>query len=308
MKQDDIDLLLVGGLATVILGSALAKMHMVSGVGAVRKKRRIYHEIADVQKAGIDISTSWLYLDSTDRDKVTDIGRKYGYKQPSSSTKAYGEAYYSTLQRAYKQISGIGETDLPKKKSVIRNDRGDIIMEYFDYGTPEQQMADAMAWWTDHARYAVGDDEAFGYDMTVYDIANGVKFLWSGKRDKNGYQVKRGILEEIFGGTGKFDLTTRANAERKARVSYLGSEKSGALSPEAEAHNVYQYAHSYFDFDYSAVKNGVLEAFRMIQSPKQAKQIIWEEYIKAHTLPDPDDMMAQYQEQEYLDINHDMPF
>lgn len=306
MKQDDIDLLLVGGLATVILGSALAKMHLAAGVGAVRKKRRIYREIADVQKAGIDISTSWLYLDSTDRDKVTDIGQKYGWKQPSSSTKAYGEAYYSTLQRAYKQISGIGETDLPQKKSVIRNDRGDIIMEYFDYGTPEQQMADALTWWTDPARYGVGDDMTYGYEQTLYDIAKGVKFLWSGKRDKNGYQVKRGILEEIFGGTGKFDLTARGTAERKARVSYLGSEKSGALSPEAEAHNIWQ---SHSSYDYSTVKDGVLEAFRTIHSPKQAKEIIWNEYIQAHTLPDPDDMMSQYQEQEYLDsYPSDLPF
>lgn len=123
----------------------LLRKRTASGVGRVAK-RRIYEEIATLQSRGVDMNCpSWDKLEPNEKKAVVDTANQYHYKQPARSTKAYGEAYFNQLRRAFIAISGIGRTDLTPRESQIVNRDGDVILIYRDYGTPDQQLQDAYS-------------------------------------------------------------------------------------------------------------------------------------------------------------------
>lgn len=261
-KQNSI--LLIGGaiVATIAL---LRHKKQTSGVGAV--KRRIYAELAAAQDAGVNLDGGY-----NDRNAQTleRLGKRFGFRQSARSTKPYAESYYNQLRRAYNAVAGIGATTLPYSEYNVRNSNGDVIVTYRDYGSEKQQMADAINWVHDE-RDIVNNDYDQGYWGTLAYIAGGGRLIWTSKHDH-----RRGIKELIFG--------DNSDSERKARISYIGSEAKGAISPEQLAHRIWESYDA--KGDDQEIADGVYYAIRSVTSKGEAQNYIMNLYIKRHAVED----------------------
>lgn len=122
------ELILFGAIA---LGLAGARKDSVSGVGAIKRaKRRVYKEIAEAQKRGVDLERPFSDYSENGKKLLESTGRDFGWKQSKRSIesgKSYAEAYYNSLRRAYNAIagiSGVGGT------YSVRNGNGDVILTW----------------------------------------------------------------------------------------------------------------------------------------------------------------------------------
>lgn len=271
---------MIGLLTIGLIGLALCKKRGVSGIGRISQvagigaayKRRVYREIENLQN---DVDFDFAYEDQTDtakrriKEDCNFVNSQYPRRKPITP-----ERYYKQLRRAYKAISGIGQTNLPYKTYTVLNHRGDIILQHRDYGTPDQMFQDAI----DYVLLShITDPKEYGYWETVAAIATGKKFVWESKG------VHRGIEQLAFGG-GKHPK------ERKSRISYLASPQKGGMYPEVFAETIIgnsDFAHEYMDEQ--EILNGVLYALFSIDSVKQAKDMILETYLDAHTITESSD-------------------
>lgn len=301
-------------IETLIIGIvalALLKGHKPSGVGAVkypygekrkpRKKRTIFMELADAQKAGIDFNEPYNPQQS---DILNRLAEKYNFNKALTTRKDgswydNAEQYFDTLRRTLKAISGIGATNLPYSESKIRNANGDVIITYRDYGTPEQQLQDA---YTMIEEMPITDAESAYWNTLLY-IARGGKLVWKTKKAKGGELIGRGAA----------DILNNSEKERKARISYLGSEANGAMTLDQLTHHLWQSSDGYSrDTDDGEIYSGVEQAVLSCQSRKQAQREILDLYLSGHQLEDIDpnavfDDLQRYNEQE-LEQDGNMPF
>lgn len=258
---------MIGLLTIGLIGLALCKKRRVSGIGAAYK-RRVYREIERLQPY-VDFDLS--YDDQTDKaKKYIDEDSSFVNKQFPKRKPITPERYYKQLRRAYRAISGIGATNLPYNTYEVYNHRGDLILQHRDYGTPEQMFQDAIDY---ILLNNTNDSVEYGFWETVVAIATGKKFVWASKG------VHRGIEKLIFGKSEP--------SERKQRISYLASPQKGGMYPEVFAESIIgnsNFANEYMDEQ--DILNGVLDAFLQIESVKQAKQMILDEYIKQNTITD----------------------
>lgn len=272
-------------IAELLIGlTALALLkRKPSGVGKVerRKKRTIYEEIAEAQNSGIDFDSAY---DEADNGKLLKLAKKYHFSKSDTARRNgdyYGtaEQYFDSLRRAYKVISGIGATTLPFTESKVYNANGDLILTYNDYGTAEQQLHDAINF-VDNVNSPVRSAEN-AYWRTIAYIAAGNKFIWkSGKRGER----EEYCVDTLFAyDGGKYEFARSGNSERKARVSYLGTAKNGALSLTAFVHNLWQEgADNTATADTTVIMGGVEDAIRSCQSVGQARKECMQEYLAAH--------------------------
>lgn len=157
-------------------------------------------------------------------------------------------------------VYGIGETDLPHTDYAIRNDRGDVILTYHDYGTDAQILHRALDWFYESF---VGVPNVNGYYATAWYIAAGRKLNW------------QSVKQECFA------TTTNANAERKARISYLAKDGATVL---ALAHDLWQ--HSGGERTDMELRDEIISALLSIQSAGQAQQYVLDAYYDAHQKQD----------------------
>lgn len=263
--------------ALLIGAGALFLLHhnkSVSGIGMAKRKskRRIYAEIEDAQKAGIDFTdkTGW----QKNEKKLAKIMKAHNIVLHGNSDKPEAQRYFNSLRRAYNAIAG---TNLPYKTSRVYNENGDVILEYHDYNL-QNILQDAVNWVEAETLPAVAmDGQRLGYFATICAIASGTKFVWTNKG------VHRGVEKLVFGAS--------APSERKARISYLASPEKGGVYPETFAHYVWEnYTHT--EGDDQDITNGVLEALREIQSVGQAQKYCTDMYVEAHKIDDiaPEDL------------------
>lgn len=233
-----------------------------TGVGAVRKKRRIFAQLADLQGrySGITAGKKWADMTESEREMITSRAEANGFSGSSRSSKSLGEQYYNSLLRAYQSISG---TTLPYHQSMIYNDNGDMIMMYRDYGTEEQRKKDAYDWW---------DDQMLDpYSRVISYIAHGGLLKWSGKK-----KGERGIRQMVFA------TRTNADKERKLRFSYISNR---GRSFDGLAEHIWGENYLRQDWDmYSDqdVINAIQEVVLNVQSRGQAQRIILDAYMDAH--------------------------
>lgn len=261
--------LLFGAIALGIMGAARKQ----SGVGAVKKpKRRIFTEMAALQKAGIDFSYKFEELSMQQMQTVERIAKQYHFTGTSRSSKTTAEQFYNSIRRMYNAISGIGSTKLPARDySEIYNDRGALIMTYIDYGTPEQIFEAAKTWFYENF-VASGRN---GFYATIYAIATGEKFRWDDLKI-NDKVISKGLKNSIIIG-----LRADAAAERKMRISYL---KKDGKTPEQFAHSVWQSGDGIVsDLD---ILDGVLEALLQFVSVGQCQKYILDAYYDSLEVED----------------------
>ena len=257
-KKQSNSLLFVTALIGTIL---LRRKDGASGIGATKRTpRRIWAEVAEAQRRGIDLSDPRGYEgnESTLR-KMAD-----GKLSASNSNKPAEERYFNQLRRAYKSIAG---TDLHSDESIIRNEYGDVIMVYRDYHL--DQLPQKAAEWVlgKHSNLYMDADDA--YWCTLADIALGrVKFVWATSG------VHRGAQDLVFGAP--------VPAERKQRISYLASPAKGGQYPEAYAHYLWETI-SQGTADSQEVSDGVYEAIRDCASVGDARKVCMDQYLQAHT-------------------------
>lgn len=107
-----------------------------SGIGKVeRVKRRIYKEIAIAQQKGIDLNIKYIDMPSPMRNALREVGEQFGWKQSSRSAasgKAYEEAYYNSLKRAYNAVSGFEDVEGVGAVYNVRNAEGQIVLTWND--------------------------------------------------------------------------------------------------------------------------------------------------------------------------------
>ena len=166
------------------------------------------------------------------------------------------------------EVAGVGRTDLPHTDSFIRNDRGDVILEYHEYGSPESMFRDACNWLTDVAPHDP-------YWMIMFELATGRKLCWTAKKPKRGL---KDIILATKGGLPEVE-------ERKARKSYLNRN---GYTPDAFAEHIWmEYGEyednsglSYFsDYDAMAALQQITLTYTSVQ---QIRDTIMYEYLKAH--------------------------
>jgi hypothetical protein len=272
----------VGLAAAYFIGTAIAgaikKRHEsgANGIGAIKSKRRIWNEVEDAQKAGIDLT------DKTAWEKHAPLLRRMASgKIKEDGSTPMEQRYFNQLSRAYKSIAG---TNLPYKESVVRNENDDVILIYRDYDLDRLPQI-AAEWVAQEATDNVHNDPfAYGYWVTIAAIAIGsAKFIWKGTKDG----VHRGVEQLVFG--------SAAPMERKKRISYIVSANTREKYPKGAA-NAGKYpeewAHALWErvdrsVDDPEITNGVLEALRTCQSVGMAKEMCKNEYLKAHQVQEP---------------------
>jgi len=101
-------------------------------IGAIqRAKRRVFAEVATAQSKGIDFEKKYPELSVQEKNTLSSLGNEFGWKQTSrsiNSGKSYPEAYYNSLRRAYRQVSGIEGVGATYKDYRVRNATGDIVL------------------------------------------------------------------------------------------------------------------------------------------------------------------------------------
>ena len=231
-----------------------------SGIGAVRRsKRRIWSEVEQAQKHGIDLTDPDAWKNHTD----TLSWMAQGKLKDGNYSKPIEQRYFNQLQRAYKSIAG---TDLPYKESKVYNEYGDVILVYRDYEKDKMlsRAIDEMKdnWWSQNL------SNKGAYMQTIADIASGkLKFVWKSKDEH------RGAEKLIFGKS--------APEERNQRISYLASPEKGGVYPEKYAHMLWEETD--MQADDTEILDGVLEAIRQCPSVGQAREDVMWEYIKNHS-------------------------
>lgn len=256
-----IGLLAIGAIAIL----ALCKKRGASSIGAPYK-RRVYREIENIQHVAdfeLPYDAQSEQAKKLIKSDCNFVNSKYPKRKPLTP-----ERYYNQLRRAYNAISGVGSTNLPYRKYEVYNKRGDLILEHRDYGTQDEMFKRAMDYMEESR---MGSYEDLGFWETVMAIASGTRFVWTSKG------VHRGIEKLVFGATSP--------PERKARISYLATPQKGGVYPEVFAHRIWESVYD-GEADDMDILNGVLEAFRSVESVKQAKQLIIDNYISEHTLPE----------------------
>ena len=270
--------------AAYFIGSAIAgaikrKRESTEGIGAVKSKRRIWSEIRDAQRAGVDLEDPTGY-----EGKESLLKRMAeGIVKPSNSTKPLEQRYFNQLRRAYKSIAG---TELPYTESEVKNKYGDTILIYRDYHL-DRLPIDAANFIMERAEDDLygGNTERANYWMTIAAIAqNNLKFVWNDKG------IHRGAGTLIFGHS--------APEERKLRISYIATPEKGGVYPEKFAHQVWEEDVTGRS-DTQSILDGILDAIRTCTSVGEARQMCIDEYLTAH----------QAQEVEYdNDPGEDLPF
>lgn len=267
----------------------------VSGIGAAKFKRRIYHEIAELQK---DVDFTNSFEDQTERG-IRMIERNCNILNdmyPNRKRKVEPKRYFNQLRRAYNSIAGIGETTLPFKESKVTNDNGDVILVYRDYGTQHMQLIDAIDWLREVT--SATDGQMIGYNETLIFLANGGKLVWNNSKNN----IHKGLQAEI--------LARGSNAERKSRISILANPNKGGIYPDTLAHQIWQSNSSYRELDDYYIKEGVLSALQTITSAGQAQNEILRQYYDAHTKLEDDVLdfyMSESNEDQYY-VDNDNPF
>lgn len=270
----------------------------VAGIGAAKFKRRIYQEIADLQKH-VDFTYN-SYDDQTEDGKrlIERNCRILNEMYPRRKRQLEPRRYYNQLRRAYNSIAGIGETTLPFRESQITNDNGDVILVYRDYGTQHMQLMDAIDWLRE---VSSSDPEEIGYNETLIYLASGGKLVWNDSKNK----VHRGLQSEI--------LARGSNAERKKRISIIAHPNKGGLYPDGLAHRIWELYGSKHDDYY--IKNGVLSALLSFETPAQAQDEILRLYYNAHTKPEEDEYLFFTRNEDevdsdpsFVDEYNDSPF
>lgn len=262
-----IGILAIGAIALM----ALRKKRGVSGIGAT-PKRRLYFEISRLQPV-VDFRLDYENQSPQAKEAIMENSNLYYNKQYPNRHPITPERYYKQRKRAYNAISGIGETNLPYWESKVKNEYGDVILIYRDYGTDQQKFGDAINYIDEN--YTSSDFE-IGYWNALLAIASGYKFVWPSKGSH------RGIEELVFGKSSP--------SERKARKSYLATPERGGIYPEPFAENIQN--ENWRATDEMEILDGILDAFRTVESAKQAKQIIIDTYMRDH-ISQEDDIYAK---------------
>lgn len=233
-----------------------------NGIGAIKSKRRIWNEVQDAQRAGIDLT------DKTAWEKHAPLLRRMANgKIKEDGTTPMEQRYFNQLSRAYKSIAG---TNLPYKESIVRNENDDVILIYRDYDM-DNLPTKAAQYIIDYAESNKSNPEENAYMMTIAYIALGkLKFIWKG--DKN----HRGIEQMVFGQS--------APSERKQRISYLASKEKGGVTIDAWAHQLWEHLET---GDTEQYTNGVIDAIINCESVGWAKEFCKTEYLKAHQVENP---------------------
>lgn len=249
-----------------------------AGVGKL-PPRRYFAEIADAQRNGINFGEAY---DSSNDPILSRLANKYGFRTSSRSSRSTAEQYFNQLRRQYNAVAGIGATDLPYVESEVHNENGDVIVVYRDYGTKKQQLRDAI----NYVEEIPLRDADAAYWHTLAYIAGGGKFVWKTKK-KAGALISRGT-DDILNGSER---------ERKARISYLGSEKNGALSPDQFAERLWSSTAGmdYDGTDSMTMYDGVEQAILSCDSRGNAERTILNLYYDTH------------KKQDYTE-DYDMPF
>lgn len=116
------------------IGAALAllkKKQQAKAIGAIKKaKRRVFAEVSVAQKSGIDFEQKAEELDPVQLHILEEQGERFGWNQSKRSVEKgtpYGVAYFNSLRRAYRQVSGIGT--VPSHTDYkVRNADGNIVL------------------------------------------------------------------------------------------------------------------------------------------------------------------------------------
>lgn len=257
-------------IAELIIGIAALALckhrKTADGVGRL-PKRRIFAEIADAQRNGINFA---LPYDSANADTLRRMVNRYGFRASARSPRSTEEQYFNQLRRSYNAVSGIGATNLPYTESEVHNENGDVIVVYRDYGTKDQQLQAAIDLIDS---MPLNNTNAAMWRALAY-IAGGGKLVWKSKTSSGGQLISRGVD----------DVLNKSEQERKARISYLGSEKKNALSLDQLAHSMWESTG--MQYDIATIYDGVEQAVLTCDSRAQAIKYILEMYYNAHKLQD----------------------
>lgn len=256
---------MVETLIISIIALAALKGRKQKGVGKL-PKRRIFAEIATAQGYSIDFSMPY---DDTYSGILKNMAQQYNFHPSARSSKSTAEQYFNSLRRAYNAVSGIGATNLPYRQSEIKNENGDVIVTYKDYGTPEQKLQDAIAFIEE---IPFTDQRVIALRTEAY-IAGGGKLVWKNKK-VGGQLIGRGVEDILRGG----------QSERKARISYLGAADKGALTLDQLAHQMWESGD--MQDDDSVIYDGIEQAILLCESRGQAIKDVLDFYYDAHRIPD----------------------
>lgn len=255
--------LLIGAGALWLLGH---KRNGVSGIGATKRKRRIWSEVEAAQRAGIDLNdpNGW-------EQHASQLRKMANGKIPASrSDKPDEQRYFNQLRRAYKSVAG---TNLPYTENIVRNENDDVILIYRDYHMDELPQISAEYVYNEAMNRMNSDPEEAACMATIAMIATGnLKLVW--KSDK----IHRGIDQEAFGGNSH-------PQERKARISYLASPAKGGKYIDQVVHGLWESTNMQYDDHF--IRNGVIDAVLRCTSVGQAQQMCIDEYLKAHQVEEP---------------------
>jgi hypothetical protein len=238
------------------------KQSGASGIGAIKSKRRIWNEVEDAQRAGIDLTDKSAW-----QKHAPLLRRMANGKIKEDGTTPMEQRYFNQLSRAYKSIAG---TTLPYKESIVRNENDDVILIYRDYDMANLP-AKAAQYIIDNAESNKLYPEVNAYWLTIAYIALGkLKFIWKGDK------IHRGIEQMVFGQS--------APSERKQRISYLASKEKGGVTIDAWAHQLWEHLET---GDTEQYTDGAIDAIRDCQSVGMAKEMCKQEYLKAHQVEEP---------------------
>lgn len=266
MKKSNGILLAALAIGTAVIYSKSRKFHPqgLLGIGVIRPKRRIWNEVEDAQKAGIDLT------DKSAWEKHASLLRRMASgKIKEDGSTPMEQRYFNQLARAYKSIAG---TNLPYKESVVRNENDDVILIYRDYNLAHIADKAAQYIYDQAVSTMITNPEDSAFWATVALIADGSKFVWKGDK------THRGIEQVTFGAQSTPE-------ERKKRISYLASPQRGGQYFDAFVHKLWERTDGQADDHFIA--NGVIDAIRTVDSRGAAIELCKQEYMKAHQIEEP---------------------
>lgn len=260
------------------------------GIGRA-PKRRIYEELADAQRSGIELYEA--YNEAQDKE-LAKLAHRYGYKGSNRSSRSLSEQYFNSLKRAYNAVAG---TRLPYKESIIYNNLGDEVIRYRNYGTDEQKFQAALD------ELCEGYGETGMYWRILGMIASGgLKFLWT-LPEKQLQAGNKGLQEELFG--------RKAPKERKNYRKLLATAANGGLTPSRAAEQIASSAGDP-NMDDMATRNILLDVLQEVTSPEQARNRIMDAYYDMYKEETMDDWNFEQGEQtrmfEEFTGDDEMPF
>lgn len=279
--------LIIGGLALLVLLAKRKKKsntgNNAGGIGRVK----YFKAMMEAQREGVPFG-SYKPEDLTKEDKLalSYIGTKNGYKQGKKSVEngtEYAVAVWKYLNSKYKQISGIGATNLPYEVYTIVNENGDVIIEEHNYDK-ERDYQNAIQ---DVELAAMSNARSCGYWNTILYIASGGKFAWDSKY--NGTTViSYGLRDELFGSRDSRGEALLRMSGKKVKESLPNEKKNyrkilnkdGAYI-QSFAESLWQNADGADRFDSQEIADGVIEALMSVTSKEDAKDVILDYYYKS---------------------------